>query len=185
LEATESAQAEGLSPSFIDLLCFRFGHGVAHHLGLVTSPAGDFVHCLRGHGVIQSTIDDPTYRNLLTHHFQLKLGFGASNNLREASEQEPLGVDAKRTNTNEQGRPLPYFAGIAKLGLDGAMPVPRRIPNPGCRYPATEPIRNCRRASFVGPQRLKRSRSNRLDLALPVLEVAFRPRPSAASAPNA
>lgn len=29
----------------------------------------------------------------------------------------PLGVDAKRTNTNEQGRPLPYFAGIAKLGV--------------------------------------------------------------------
>ncbi len=53
-----------------DLLCFRFGHGVAHHLGLVTSPVGDFVHCLRGHGVIESTIDDPTYRNLLTHHFR-------------------------------------------------------------------------------------------------------------------
>ena len=45
------------------------------------------------------------------------MGFGASNDLREASEQEPLGVDPKRTNTNEQGRPLPYFAGIAKLGV--------------------------------------------------------------------
>ncbi|MCC7376783.1 MAG: hypothetical protein IT581_19140 [Verrucomicrobiales bacterium] len=55
-----------------DLLCFRFGHGVAHHLGLATSPAGDFVHCLRGHGVIQSTLKDPTYRNLLTHHFRPK-----------------------------------------------------------------------------------------------------------------
>jgi len=55
-----------------DLLCFRFGHGVAHHLGLVTSQAGDFVHCLRGHGVIKSTLKDPTYRNLLTHHFRPK-----------------------------------------------------------------------------------------------------------------
>lgn len=45
------------------------------------------------------------------------MGFGASNDLREATPQEPLGVDAKRTNTNEQGRPLPYFAGIAKLGV--------------------------------------------------------------------
>ena len=45
------------------------------------------------------------------------MGFGASNDLREASPQEPLGVDPKRTNTNEQGRPLPYFAGIAKLGV--------------------------------------------------------------------
>ena len=53
-----------------DLLAFRIGHGVAHHLGLVTTPAGDFVHCLRGHGVIQSTLKDPTYRNLLTNHFR-------------------------------------------------------------------------------------------------------------------
>jgi hypothetical protein len=53
-----------------DLLCFRIGRGVAHHLGLVTSPAGDFVHCLRGHGVIQSTIIDPTYRKVLTNHFR-------------------------------------------------------------------------------------------------------------------
>jgi hypothetical protein len=45
------------------------------------------------------------------------MGFGASNDLREATPQEPLGVDPKRTNTNEQGRPLPYFAGIAKLGV--------------------------------------------------------------------
>lgn len=45
------------------------------------------------------------------------MGFGASNDLKEASEQEPLGVDAKRTNTNEQGHPLPYFAGTAKLGV--------------------------------------------------------------------
>ncbi len=55
-----------------DVLCFRFGHGVAHHVGLVTSPAGDFVHCLRRHGVIQSTLQDPTYRNLLTNHFRPK-----------------------------------------------------------------------------------------------------------------
>ena len=53
-----------------DLVAFRFGHGVAHHLGLVTAPAGDFVHCLGGHGVIQSTLKDPTYRNLLTNHFR-------------------------------------------------------------------------------------------------------------------
>ncbi len=45
------------------------------------------------------------------------MGFGASNDLRDATPQEPLGVDPKRTNTNEQGRPLPYFAGIAKLGV--------------------------------------------------------------------
>ena len=53
-----------------DILCFLIGHGVAHHVGLVVSPAGDFVHCLRGHGVIQSTLKDPTYRNLLTNHFR-------------------------------------------------------------------------------------------------------------------
>lgn len=41
----------------------------------------------------------------------------ASNDPRETSEQEPLSVDAKRTNTNEQGRRLPYHAGIAKLGV--------------------------------------------------------------------
>lgn len=45
------------------------------------------------------------------------MGFGASNDLREATPQEPLGVDPRRTDTNEQGRPLPYFVGIAKLGV--------------------------------------------------------------------
>jgi len=28
-----------------------------------------------------------------------------------------LGVDARQTNTHEQGRPLPWFAGIARLGV--------------------------------------------------------------------
>lgn len=55
-----------------DLLAFRIGSGVAHHLGLATSPGGNFVHCLRGHGVIESTLQDPTYRNRLTHHFRPK-----------------------------------------------------------------------------------------------------------------
>jgi cell wall-associated NlpC family hydrolase len=55
-----------------DLLAFRIGQGVAHHLGLVTSPAGQFVHCLRGHGVIESTLQDPTYRKVLTNHFRPK-----------------------------------------------------------------------------------------------------------------
>ena len=47
------------------------------------------------------------------------MGFGASNDLRDATPQEPLGVDPKRTSTNEQGRPLPYFAGIAKYDYVG------------------------------------------------------------------
>jgi len=53
-----------------DLVAFRIGHGVAHHVGLVVSPHGGFVHCLRGHGVIESTLQDPTYRRLFTHHFR-------------------------------------------------------------------------------------------------------------------
>jgi hypothetical protein len=58
-----------------DLLCFRIGAGVAHHLGLVTSPAGEFVHCLRGHGAIQSSLQDPTYRRVLTNLFRPKWGW--------------------------------------------------------------------------------------------------------------
>jgi cell wall-associated NlpC family hydrolase len=54
----------------VDLLCFRIGRGVAHHLGLVTAPTGSFIHCLRGHGVIRSTLADPTYRRVLTHIFR-------------------------------------------------------------------------------------------------------------------
>jgi len=54
-----------------DLLCFRIGRGVAHHLGVVTSSSGEFIHCLRGHGVIRSTLADTTYARVLTHIFRI------------------------------------------------------------------------------------------------------------------
>jgi hypothetical protein len=34
-----------------------------------------------------------------------------------APKQKPLGLDEERTATNEQARPVPYFAGITRLGV--------------------------------------------------------------------
>jgi hypothetical protein len=40
-----------------------------------------------------------------------------NNDLAEPPEQKPLGITPERTSTNEQGRPLPYFAGTTRLSI--------------------------------------------------------------------
>lgn len=46
-----------------DVLCFRVGR-VAHHVGLALGPVR-FIHAMRNHGVLFSSLRDPTYRKRL------------------------------------------------------------------------------------------------------------------------
>jgi cell wall-associated NlpC family hydrolase len=46
-----------------DLVTFRLAR-VAHHVGLVLEPPA-FIHSIRGYGVIESRLDDPTYAKRL------------------------------------------------------------------------------------------------------------------------
>lgn len=48
--------------------------------------------------------------------------FGSTKNI-AAPEQQPYGVDVRRTATNEQARPLPYFAGYQRLGSTFLSPL--------------------------------------------------------------
>ena len=46
-----------------DLLGFHLGRSV-HHIGIVVSPR-HFIHAIQNYGVIESMIDDPTYRRVM------------------------------------------------------------------------------------------------------------------------
>jgi cell wall-associated NlpC family hydrolase len=52
-------RVEAADPLFGDFVTFRLAR-VAHHVGLVLEPPS-FIHSIRGYGVIESRLDDPTY----------------------------------------------------------------------------------------------------------------------------
>jgi cell wall-associated NlpC family hydrolase len=56
-------RVERLTLAAGDLVTFRLGR-VAHHVGLVLEPPS-FIHAIRGYGVIESRLDDPTYAKRL------------------------------------------------------------------------------------------------------------------------
>jgi cell wall-associated NlpC family hydrolase len=64
LEAHPNLQRiEGPNSAFGDLVTFRLAR-VAHHVGLVLEPPS-FIHSIRGYGVIEGRLDDPTYAKRL------------------------------------------------------------------------------------------------------------------------
>ena len=51
-------------PAVGDLLCFRIGN-IPHHVGVCFSEA-EFVHAIKGHGVVTGNLQDATWMKRLT-----------------------------------------------------------------------------------------------------------------------